>query len=172
VVVLKSELAAKLVARDPARAEREMREVEAVSRQALGEVRRAIQGYRTRGLHAELQSVRKALDAAGIELHAELPALALPAAAEGVLALALREAVTNVARHSGAQHCWVGLKSDERTVSLEVRDDGKGGAAQEGSGLSGMRERARALGGDVVRDVTAGTRLLVSLPLAGGAAAP
>jgi two-component system sensor histidine kinase DesK len=57
-------------------------------------------------------------------------------------------------------------------VSLEVRDDGKGGAAQEGSGLSGMRERARALGGDVVRDVTAGTRLLVSLPLAGGAAAP
>jgi two-component system sensor histidine kinase DesK len=165
VVVLKSELAAKLVGRDPARAAQEIREVEAVSRQALTEVRRAIQGYRTRGLTAELQSVRPALDAAGIELFAELPELTLPAAAEGVLALALREAVTNVARHSGAQHCWVGLTSGSGQVSLEVRDDGRGGQAPFGSGLAGMRERARALGGDVVRDASAGTRLLVSLPL-------
>jgi two-component system sensor histidine kinase DesK len=165
LVVLKSELAAKLVGRDPARAEREIREVEAVSRQALAEVRSAIVGYRTRGLQAELQSVRPTLEAAGIELFAELPSLTLPAAAEGVLALALREAVTNVARHSGAQHCWVGLTADERSVSLEVRDDGRGGEASFGSGLTGMRERARALGGEVVRDAGAGTRLLVSLPL-------
>lgn len=171
VVVLKSELAAKLVARDPARAQQEIREVEAVSRQALTEVRRAIQGYRTRGLKAELQSVRPALDAAGIALHVELPPLALPAAAEGVLALALREAVTNIARHSGAHNCWVGLKADHSTVSLEVRDDGRGGQSADGSGLSGMRERARALGGEVVREASAGTRLLVSLPLQPEAAA-
>jgi two-component system sensor histidine kinase DesK len=169
VVVLKSELAAKLVSRDPARAEREIREVEAVSRQALTEVRRAIQGYRSSGLQAELQAVRPALDAAGIALHAELPTLTLPAAAEGVLALALREAVTNVARHSGAQNCWVGLKSDDGRVRLEVRDDGKGGSAPDGAGLSGMRERAKALGGDVVRDTSAGTCLQVSLPLPQGA---
>jgi two-component system sensor histidine kinase DesK len=166
VVVLKSELAAKLIARDPARAEQEIREVEAVSRRALTEVRRAIQGYRSSGLKAELQSVRPALDAAGIALHAELPSVALPAAAEGVLALALREAVTNVARHSKAQNCWIDLKADAARVSLEVRDDGSGGQAPDGSGLTGMRERARALGGDVVREVSAGTRLLVSLPLA------
>jgi two-component system sensor histidine kinase DesK len=166
VVVLKAELAAKLVGRDPARALQEIREVEAVSRQALTEVRRAIQGYRTRGLTAELQSVRPALAAAGIALHAELPVVTLPAAAEGVLALALREAVTNVARHSGAHNCWVGLKADADQVSLEVRDDGRGGVSPDGSGLSGMRERARALGGEVVRDSSAGTRLLISLPLA------
>jgi len=165
VVVLKSELAAKLVSRDPAQAEREIREVEAVSRQALTEVRRAIQGYRSSGLQAELQAVRPALDAAGIALHAELPVVSLPAAAEGVLALALREAVTNVVRHSGAHNCWVGLKSDDGSVRLEVRDDGRGGPAPDGSGLTGMRERARALGGDVVRDTTSGTCLHVSLPL-------
>jgi two-component system sensor histidine kinase DesK len=165
VIVLKSELASKLMPGDPERAAQEIREVEAVSRQALGEVRRAIQGYRSQGLAAELQAVRPALDAAGIVLHAELPTFPMPPAAEGVLALALREAVTNVARHSGARNCWVGLQESAGAVSLEVRDDGKGGEARFGSGLLGMRERARALGGDVVREASAGTRLVVSLPV-------
>jgi two-component system sensor histidine kinase DesK len=166
VVVLKSELASKLTARDPEGAAREIREVEAIARQALSEVRRAVQGYRSRGLAAELASVRPALDAAGIELSASLPTLALPATSEGVLALALREAVTNVARHSAAKRCWVDLRVNGESVCLEVRDDGKGARGAFGSGLLGMRERARALGGELSREVDGGTRLRVSLPLA------
>lgn len=165
LIVLKSELAGKLAERDPPAAAREIREVEAVSRQALSEVRRAIQGYRSQGLHAELQAVRPALEAAGIALHSEMPALRLPPGAEGVLALALREAVTNVARHSGARNCWVAFVEHGGRVSLEVRDDGRGGESVEGVGLTGMRERARSLGGDVVRETGDGTRLCISLPL-------
>lgn len=171
VIVLKSELARKLSERDPARAAQEIREVEAVSRQALAEVRRAIHGYRSRGLPAELEAVRPALEAAGVALHVEMPALELPAGVEGVLALALREAVTNVARHSGARNCWVALSRDASTARLEVRDDGHASAAPDGAGLLGMRERARALGGDVVRESGGGTRLRVTLPIAGAAVA-
>jgi two-component system, NarL family, sensor histidine kinase DesK len=169
VIVLKSELASKLAARDPLRAAAEIGDVERISREALAEVRRAVQGYRSRGLRAELDAARPALDAAGIELAAELPELRLAPATEGVLALALREAITNVVRHSGARQCRVRLESGDGRVRLEVRDDGRGGSAPEGAGLAGMRERALALGGELLRETGSGTRLLVSLPFAGEA---
>lgn len=65
VIVLKSELAGKLAGRDPARAAEEIREVERISREALGEVRAAVSGYRGSGLSAELARAKVALDAAG-----------------------------------------------------------------------------------------------------------
>jgi len=165
LIVLKSELAAKLAERDPERAAREIRDVESVSREALAEVRRAVQGYRSRGLAAELEAARRALDAAGVSLDAELPALELPPSLEGVLALALREAATNVVRHSGARSCRVRLALEGGVARLEIRDDGRGVAGDFGAGLAGMRERARALGGDMVREVKDGTRILVQIPL-------
>src|SRR5579875_3150713 len=68
VVVLKSELAGKLLGTDAERARREIGELEQIARKALGEVREAIRGYRTEGIAAEIARARRALDAAGVRL--------------------------------------------------------------------------------------------------------
>ncbi len=165
LITLKAELAARLAERDPERARREMEEVERVSRQALGEVREAVQGYRGSGLAAELTSARVALETAGIELELATSPYSVGPRVEAVAALALREAVTNVVRHSRAHACRIRLSQGDGRLRLEVADDGTGARAPEGAGLAGMRERVEALGGTLERDVAAGTRLTVLLPV-------
>jgi|CXWL01.1.fsa_nt_gi two-component system sensor histidine kinase DesK len=165
VVVLKSELAARLAERDPKRAAEEIREVEKVARQALAEVRAAVTAYRAETIAGELENARRALAAAGVEMAIELDTVTLPPLQEGVLALALREAVTNVVRHAHASHCRVTLRGDGDRVRLLIEDDGRGVRGVEGSGLTGMRERVAGLGGMVERLAGAGTRLAVHLPL-------
>jgi two-component system sensor histidine kinase DesK len=83
-----------------------------------------------------------------------------------VLALALREAVTNVVRHAQAQTCSVRLARDERLCTLEIADNGCGADGPEGNGLRGMRERLEAIGGSLQRQTAVGTRLVIHLPLA------
>lgn len=165
VITLKSELAGKLVERDPERAGREIREVERISRDALREVRTAIAGYRSEGLQAELARARLALESSGIRLEYFAQPVEPGPARETVLALALKEAVTNVIRHSGARTCRITLEETDGEVRLEVRDDGRGGAAPFGVGLSAMRERVEGLGGRMERQGDGGTVLTVALPL-------
>lgn len=164
-ITLKAALAARLAERDPARAAEEMREVESISRQATQEVRGAVAGYRARSLAEELESARAALDAAGVEFEIEGAVPELSALEEGVLALVLREALTNVVRHAGAQKCKVVFAIDESgDLRLEIVDDGRGAQGPEGSGLLGMRERLASLGGKLQRITDAGTRLVIRLP--------
>jgi two-component system sensor histidine kinase DesK len=164
VVTLKAELAARLAERDPARAAREMREVERISREATAQVREAVQGYKSRGLQGELAGAKLALETAGIQLDYHAQPLTLSPTQEMVLSLALREAVTNVIRHSSATRCTVRLLDDGDSLRLEVEDNGKGGPLEEGSGLQGMRQRAQALGGSLEYSSTSGTRLTLRLP--------
>jgi two-component system sensor histidine kinase DesK len=164
LITLKAELAARLIERDPAAAGREVRDVEAISRRALSEVRQAVLGYRAEGLAAELERAGGALAAAGIACHRDVSPLALDPDADRTLAFALREATTNVLRHSAARRCTIALAADEREVRLEVADDGRGGDGPDGAGLAGMRERVALLGGRVERDGGDGTRLTVTLP--------
>ena len=89
----------------------------------------------------------------------------MPPAKESVLALVLREAVTNVVRHAGASLCRVALGQVNGHCRLEICDDGRGGVAVEGNGLRGMRERVESLGGSVERNVTRGTRIIVQIPI-------
>ena len=112
VIVLKAELAGRLVERDPQRAAAEIGDVERTARTALAEVREAIGGYRARGLAAEIEIARRALDAAGVTLHVEndMDNAKLAATEETVLALALREAVTNIVRHAQAKNCRLRFK--------------------------------------------------------------
>jgi two-component system sensor histidine kinase DesK len=172
LVVLKAELAGKLVPRDPARALAEIRDVESVSRTALRDVREAIRGYRA-SLSDEIGRARALLQTAGIAAELDVAAPALAPAHEEVLALALREAVTNVTRHSGASACRVRLVAVGGDVVLRVDDDGAGRRAAEGAGLRGMRERVEAHGGSVVREASAdgGWSLTVRLPDAASARA-
>lgn len=150
LITLKAELAGKLLGRDPAACQREIADIERSARQALGEVRSAVSGYRRTGLAHELDTARAALQAAGVSLRVQADELALPAAAENVLALALREAVTNIVRHAGASRCEVSVGRRDDVIVLRVSDDGQladAGALRRGSGLSGMQERVAALGG-------------------------
>ena len=114
LIVVKSELAARLAESDPTRAGEEMRDVERIGREALAEVRAAVVGYRAQGLRGELDGARRALDAAGVEATVETDLPALPIAYESALALALREAVTNVVRHAGARHATIRIGVEGR----------------------------------------------------------
>ncbi len=164
VIVIKSELAAKLADRDPKRAANEIRDVERISRSALQEVRRAIHGYRGERLRDELANAHAALAAAGVTLEVDAEPLPLDPDKEHALALALREAITNVIRHAAARRCSVALARDTDAIRLVVADDGVGGEHVEGAGLSGMRARLSAIGGTLLCDGTHGTRLTLIVP--------
>ena len=166
VITLKSELAGKLMDRDPQRAGQEIREVEEISRQALTEVRDAIRGYRAQGLAAELAHAKSTLETAGLTVQCDAATtVKLPAIQESVLSLAVREAVTNVVRHAQAHHCRMRLEQRNESCRLEIQDDGLGGNGTEGNGLRGMRERVEMLGGTIERITKSGTTLTITLPL-------
>jgi len=173
VVVLKAELAGRLVTIDPARAVSEMADVERTARSALAEIREAIGGYRSRGLIAEIDHARLTLQAAGVTLVSsttQADTAGLSAAEETVLALALREAVTNIVRHACATNCRLSLITQDGRRKLHVEDDGQHTLTREGNGLRGMRERVESLGGTLSLRRDHGTHLLIELPLHTGAA--
>jgi two-component system sensor histidine kinase DesK len=166
VIILKSELAGKLIDRSPQQAGAEIREVEQISRKALSDVRDAIRGYRSQGLIAELAQAKSTLETAGVTVHCEAAStMKLPAVQESVLSMAVREAVTNVLRHAQAHTCSVRLEQQNGNFRLEIHDDGCGGANIEGNGLRGMRERVEMLGGTLSRETASGNRLTITLPL-------
>lgn len=146
VVSMKTELARRLVDADPERAKVELAEVEDLSRQALAEIRATVGGLRIARLADEVESARVALAGAGI--HADLPSdlTVVDPRHRITLAWVLREAVTNVVRHSRADRCSVQVDSDR----LSVSDDGRGiEGRREGNGLRGLRERVQAAGGEL-----------------------
>jgi two-component system sensor histidine kinase DesK len=180
VIALKAELAGRLLPDSPQEAAGEVAEVEQVARQALGEVRQAVSGYRLPTLEGELAGARMALSAAGIEADVQRPLMAFDPDVEAVLAWAVREGATNVIRHSGARHCYVRISARLGDAAVEVVDDGfagapvagGGGGASDangngGHGLAGLRERAEALRGRIEagRRPEGGFRLAVSVPV-------
>jgi len=160
VITVKAELAQKLLDIDQERARAEIADLERLSRDALTDVRRAVEGYRDITLPGELVRARVALRAAEIE--ADLPNSTdeVPSDLRELFAWAIREGVTNVIRHSGAAHCQVVLTP----TSAEVRDDGDATPSPDGhgSGLAGLRERAADVGATVVtRQLSPGFSLCV-----------
>ncbi|MEO3875852.1 sensor histidine kinase [Nonomuraea sp. B12E4] len=184
-ITIRSQLATRLAHTDPDRAAREMTDVERSARQALDEVRHAVSGYRAPALSEELDKAARGLRLAGIELAVSPADGPIPAAAEALLAWVVREAATNVLRHSRARRCWIDLRVDATAASLEVRDDGppansppegglleagvqRGGQHRPGSGLTGLAERLTQAGGllEVGRPAGGGYRLYARVPLA------
>jgi two-component system sensor histidine kinase DesK len=167
MITLKSELAARLLGRLPESTDRdrvrdEVEQVAAVSRQTLRDIREAISGYRRPTLAVEVITARTALASAGIAARDDADVTLLSGTfdpdAEAALAWCLREAVTNVVRHSGAKNCYISLTRRAGAMSLTVRDDGRGHVlpagtdqgqdrACAGSGLHGLSERLSAVGG-------------------------
>ncbi|WP_131737398.1 sensor histidine kinase [Actinomadura roseirufa] len=161
VITVKSGLARRLAGDDPARSLAEITEVEHLSRQALGDVRAAVSGYRTVTLAGELARGRELLRASGVA--ADLPAAADVVAAEHqeLFGWVVREGLTNVVRHARATRCTVTVTATQ----VQIRDDGAGGPSPAGHGLTGLRERVAAAGGTVEAGPVAprGWRLTVTL---------
>jgi len=170
LITLKLELSRKLLDRDPAAARLEVAEAEKVARHALAEVRSAVTGIRATDLAAELAAARLLLESSAIALVYESPP-PLPREVERTLALVLREAVTNIARHSQAGVARIAFEAGGGLLRMRVSDDGRGCAREEGNGVAGMRERVRQLGGSLVLASTRnGTALEVEVPLVGAVA--
>ena len=168
VIALKSDLAAQLAGQRPAAAAEEIREINAVARQALGEIRATLSGYRELSLEAELEALSGTLSTAGIECRRNIAAVDMPAYIESALAMVFREAVTNVIRHSRAGMCTLALGEDGADVVARIHDDGIGMQHEAGNGLTGMRQRIEQIAGSLDVSSDSGTRLTVRLPLAGG----
>ena len=164
VITVKSELAGRLLDIDPARAAVEIAELETLARQALADVRSTVGGMRQIDIGTELASARTALMAAGID--ADLPGNGdvVPLRHRELFGWVMREAVTNVVRHSEARHCRVTLTPS----SISIVDDGVGPAEEDhgGNGLRGLGERVSAAGGSlaIARVSTGGFKVEVSAP--------
>ena len=147
VITVKAELAGRLMEAGDDRARQEVADLERLSRSALSDVRRAVEGYREISLSGELIRAREALAAAGVE--ADLPRALdeVPEDLQEVFAWTVREGVTNVVRHSAAHTCAITVDG----TSITIRDDGRGAAVGlTGNGLRGLRERAAAAGAQLV----------------------
>lgn len=164
VITVKAELASRLLTAAPDDARTEMADVERLSREALADIRRAVQGYREISLGTELARARQALQAAGVEARLPSTVEELPQDRQALFAWTVREGVTNVVRHARARHCSIVLTDDAVTID----DDGAGmsDAALAGRGLVGLRERAASLGAvvELGERQPRGCRLRVELP--------
>jgi two-component system sensor histidine kinase DesK len=173
VIALKAQLARKRLPHDPETAAADVADIETVTRDALREVRQTVSGYHRPALDAVLEGARTALGAAGIETTIDRPAVALPPEVEAVLAWTVREAATNVIRHSGARHSAIRLVPALGEATVEVVDDGDGvpgGGATNGAGhgLAGLEARVRQVGGRLEagpRDDGPGFRVLAVVPV-------
>jgi two-component system sensor histidine kinase DesK len=166
VVTVKAELAQRLLDVDLDRARKELRDLESLARDALSDVRATAMGVRGISLPGEIAAARQALAAAHVAC--ELPGAAddVPTRNRELFAWTIREAVTNIVRHSRASRCEVTLGPH----SVEIVDDGTGPpfpAASDGQGLQGLRRRADALGAELTvgrREDQPGFRVRVEIP--------
>jgi two-component system sensor histidine kinase DesK len=174
-IALKTQVARRMIRRDPAAAERELSEVESLTQRSLGEVREAVGGYGRVTLAGELAGAKSALAAAGITATIETDGTMGDEAGD-VLAWTIREGVTNVIRHSGARHCDIVVRVNEAAAMVEIADDGAGPPSRSllrrdggsGNGLRGLAERIQEAGGRLEsgRRTGGGFRLCAIVPTA------
>lgn len=159
LLALKADLAARMIDRDAEATRAEVEAIAAAARAGLADVRAALAGQAGGGLAQEASASRAALRPAGVAPALRGDPAEVPANAGAVLAMTLREAVTNVIRHAGARHCTIRIAADAHEARLVVEDDGVGLSCREGNGLTGMRQRLVAAGGALrLTTMEAGTR--------------
>ncbi|MFE7591932.1 sensor histidine kinase [Kitasatospora sp. NPDC057512] len=172
-IALKSELAVQLARRGRTEAADQMAEVQKIAQESQREVRDVIRGYRTADLHAEAIGARAVLRSADVVCEIDLGEQAdeLPTAVQSVFGWVIREATTNVLRHSEADRCLIRLRTEDGRAVLELENDGVPDvpfpSQGSGTGLRGLRERLAAHGGELtVPTAGAGVfRMLATVPL-------
>lgn len=165
LVSLKADLTRRLMDTDPERARAELDSIQDTSRQALQDVRAALSGLTETSIVQELSNAQSALDAAGVALTIRGEPPALDREQDTAFGLMLREAVTNIIRHSSANAATITFGREDDVHTLVVSDDGEADVITEGNGLSGLRARLEGLGGVLSVSNSTGTQLRALLPL-------
>lgn len=169
LITLKSQLAGKLITKDSARAQLEVKEIEKTSRTALVQVRELVSEMRTNTISEELLEAESILEAAGIHFHFSGGSKLenTPGLTQNILSMCLREAVTNVVKHSQAKNCFVHIKEQVGEATLSIQDDGKGIILKnsEGNGLKGIAERLALINGMMYLTEEKGTKLMITVPV-------
>lgn len=151
VIALKSELAERLLEGNPDAAREHIHETRLIAKQALEETRSLVSGYRETVLENELENAREVLSAAGAHCELTLDALPSSPALRTALAMTVREATTNILRHSEATHAAITLATTADCCTLTIGNNGVSGPTtsqpSSGNGLTGLRERVEALDG-------------------------
>ncbi|PEO02866.1 sensor histidine kinase [Bacillus toyonensis] len=170
LITLKSQLVEKLIVKNPERASVEAKEITQTSRTALKQLRELISDMRMITVEEELEQIKAILQAANIELEIEQEASAssLSPIEQNILGMCLREAVTNVVKHSKATQCTVSVLESQGELILKVEDNGIGLEDQnnDGNGIRGMKERIALIDGFVeLNTIHSGTLLTVKVPV-------
>ncbi|MEN7342675.1 MAG: sensor histidine kinase [Pseudomonadota bacterium] len=166
MVALKSEVAAKLIQKDPERAREEIDAVTTAARSALAEIRETVYGMTITTLDAELDLARHALADAGITLTVAGSIPDLDAKQSKALGLGVREATTNIVRHANASRAEITFSNENQQIHVTISDDGRAAAdkVREGAGLTGLRRRIRELGGETEIGGERGMSISIMLP--------
>lgn len=170
LIGLKSDLARKLVYKDPEQARSELQDVQQTARTALSEVRTMVSQMRGIRLKDEIVRIKQLLKAAEIEFRMT-DDTAIPHTSlflENILSMCLKEAVTNVVKHSKASTCELTVEESDNEMTIVVKDDGAGIRSDytqsKGSGLIGMRERLEFVNGSLDIVSGEGTTLIMRVP--------
>ncbi len=169
LITLKSQLVAKLADRDAKRAISEAKEIERTSRAALSQVRELIDDMRMMTIPEELMEAKALLQAAHIS-HSSMVKVEfshIPLLTQNILSMCIREAVTNVVKHSQAKRCEIKITERAGEIQLSIWDDGKGYPTNDvkGNGITGMEERLTIIEGTVNRQNKNGAYLLITVPV-------
>jgi len=169
LITLKSQLVGKMITKDLERAKLEAKEIERTSRAALSQVRELVSDMRTMTISEELLSTAAILKAAGIAFHCKegLKLEEIPGLTQNILSMCLREAVTNVVKHSNAKNCRIVLSENAGEITISIHDDGRGilNNDKAGNGLNGIIERLELIDGSLRITAEQGTKLVITVPV-------
>ncbi|MGG5254122.1 sensor histidine kinase [Neobacillus sp. SM06] len=170
LIGLKSDLARKLIYKDPEKAKAELKDVQQTARTALNEVRKMVANMRGIRLKDEIPRVKQILKAAQIQFVAKGDGTLTDVSplTENILSMCLKEAVNNVVKHSRASTCTIAIEQSEKESVLIVHDNGLAAPntidLTKGSGLMGMKERLEFVNGRLEIAVKDGTTLTITVP--------
>lgn len=170
LIGLKSDLARRLITKDPDQARNELKDVQQTARTALSEVRKMVSSMRGIRLKDEIVRVKQILKAAEItfEGNQDISIKNVPLLTENILSMCMKEAVNNVVKHSGASSCSISIEQSWKELVMTIHDNGvfkgEGDKDTRGSGLLGMKERLEFINGSLELQTTEGTTLVIRVP--------
>ena len=169
LLTLKSQLVQRIIASAPERARKEAREMETTSRAALKQVRELVSDMKTATIAEELIHIQQILRAADItfEYMGGSDFSNIPPVTQNIVSMCIREAATNIVKHSRATHCTISISQTDDKISITIKDDGMGMDQQTpfGNGLRGMKERLALIDGALDVSTHNGTVLNITVPI-------
>ncbi|MBD3110140.1 sensor histidine kinase [Bacillus sp. AGMB 02131] len=170
LIGLKADLARRVMNNDPEAARNELKDVQQTARTALNEVRQLVSSMRSIRLKDEIVRVTDMLEVAQIEFNAiQLPKLKnVTLLTENILSMCLKEAVTNIVKHSGATACSITIEQSANGIQMKIHDNGRfkdyESSFERGHGLTGMKERLEFVNGSLDIKISEGTTLIITVP--------